>query len=80
MIYVINNKYYILVGGYYKEVDIRVNDNELDVIPTGRKIEVSGIDDVISFNTLTQKDALIKSLKTSRSENNRQNKREYTRD
>lgn len=45
MIYVINGKYYILVSGYYKEVEVKKNGNEYNVEPIkeAKKIEASTV-------------------------------------
>ena len=52
MLYVINGKYYILVSGYYKEVEVKKNGNEYNVEPIkeAKKIEASTVK---SFTTIT---------------------------
>ena len=41
MLYVINGKYYILVSGYYKEVEIK--KNEVIPVKDAKKIEASTV-------------------------------------
>ena len=44
MVYKIDNRYYIKVQGYYKEVEIIPQGNSFDILPiNGSKIEVTGV-------------------------------------
>ena len=58
MLYKIGKKFYIKVQGYYKEVDVKVDGDNLDVAPVinGDEIEVYG------FDMMTDKDEVIQSL------------------
>lgn len=52
MLYCIKNKYYILVSGYYKEVQVTKDGNEYNVIPVekAKKIEASTVKDFTTVN------------------------------
>jgi hypothetical protein len=66
MLYKIGNKFYIKVQGYYKEVDVKVNGNNLDIAPieNGDTIEVYGFEEVvIPFDMMIDKDEVINELK-----------------
>lgn len=68
MLYKIGNKFYIKVQGYYKEVDIKVDGDNLDITPVqdSDEIEIYGFEEVvIPFDMMTDKDEVIKSLNSS---------------
>ena len=68
MLYKINGKFYIKVQGYYREVDVKVDGDNLDVtpMPNGDEIEIYGFEEVvIPFDMMTNKDEVIKSLDSS---------------
>lgn len=65
MLYRIGNKYYIRVQGYYKEVTIKVKGDNLEITPNGNEIEVTKVSNAEMINAQTEKDSIIKSLKTS---------------
>lgn len=70
MLYIINNKYYILVSGYYKEVIVKVNpadksDYIVEVVKNGKKIEA---DDRHIVAQISVKDAYM-AIKNNRFEN-----------
>lgn len=68
MLYKINNKFYIKVQGYYKEVDAKVDGDNLDInlVPNGDEIEIYGFEEVvIPFDMMIDKDEVIKSLNSS---------------
>lgn len=52
MLYVINGKHYILVSGYYKEVEVKKDGNDFKVIPVkdAKKIEASTVKDFTTTN------------------------------
>lgn len=45
MLYVINGKHYILVSGYYREVEIKKDGNNYNIVPVkdAKKIEASTV-------------------------------------
>ena len=49
MLYQIGKKFYIKVQGYYKEVDVKVEGDNLDVAPVknGDEIEIYGFEEVV---------------------------------
>lgn len=49
MIYKIKNKYYVKVQGYYKEVKVDRNGDNLDVTPIkgGKKLEITKCKDAV---------------------------------
>lgn len=68
MLYQIGKKFYIKVQGYYKEVDIKVDGDNLDVAPVknGDEIEVYGFEEVVKpFDMMTDKDEVIQSLNST---------------
>ena len=68
MLYKINNKFYIKAQGYYKEVDVKVDGDNLDInlVPNGDEIEIYGFEEVvIPFDMMIDKDEVIKSLNSS---------------
>lgn len=70
MLYQIGKKFYIKVQGYYKEVEVKVNGDNLDVapIPNGDEIEVYGFEKVVKpIDMMTNKDELKKELNASNS-------------
>lgn len=65
MLYKIGKKFYIKVQGYYKEVDVKVDGDNLDVAPVinGDEIEVYGFEEVVKpFDMMIDKDEVIQSL------------------
>lgn len=66
MLYVINGKYYILVSGYYKEVNVVKKGNEYNVVPVERanenKIEATNVK---NFSTISVLEAYKKQHGTS---------------
>ena len=72
MIYKINNKFYLKVQGYYKEVDIKVDGDNLDITPNGNEIETYNVGNVEVFDVKVNKNNLIQMLNTniSHEENN----------
>lgn len=47
MLYKINNKYYIKVQGYYKEVDVSIKGDNLEIKPNnGLSIEITKVKNV----------------------------------
>lgn len=62
MLYVINEKNYIKVGGFYKEVDLSVAGEELVIKPTGKKIEVTLVDNPTAIDMRIHREQLIKSI------------------
>lgn len=65
MLYQIGKKFYIKVQGYYKEVDVKVDGDNLDVAPVknGDEIEVYGFEEVVKpFDMMIDKDEVIQSL------------------
>jgi hypothetical protein len=68
MLYKIDDKFYVKVQGYYKEVDVKVDGDNLDVnlVPNGDQIEVYGFEKVvIPYDMMIDKDEVIKSLNSS---------------
>jgi hypothetical protein len=68
MLYKIDDKFYIKVQGYYKEVDVKVDGDNLDInlVPNGDEIEVYGFGKVvIPYDMMIDKDEVIKSLDSS---------------
>lgn len=68
MLYKIDDKFYIKVQGYYKEVDVKVDGDNLDInlVPNGDQIEVYGFEKVvIPYDMMIDKDEVIKSLDSS---------------
>ena len=68
MLYKIDGKFYIKVQGYYREVNVKVDGDNLDVtpMPDGDEIEIYGFEEVvIPFDMLPDKDEVIKSLNSS---------------
>lgn len=68
MLYKIDDKFYIKVQGYYKEVDVKVDGDNLDInlVPNGDQIEVYGFEKVvIPYDMMIDKDEVIKSLNSS---------------
>lgn len=68
MLYQIGKKFYIKVQGYYKEVNVKVNGDNLDVAPVknGDEIEVYGFEEVVKpFDMMTDKDEVIQSLQSA---------------
>jgi len=68
MLYKIDDKFYIKVQGYYKEVDVKVDGDNLDInlVPNGDEIEVYGFEKVvIPYDMMIDKDEVIKSLNSS---------------
>ena len=49
MIYKIKNKYYVKVQGYYKEVRVDKNGDNLDVTPiaNAKKLEITKVNDAV---------------------------------
>lgn len=49
MIYKIKNKYYVKVQGYYKEVRVDKNGDNLDVTPitNAKKLEITKVKDAV---------------------------------
>ena len=66
MIYKIDNKYYIKVQGYYKEVDISIKGNNLDIKPNGNEIEASNTLKVETFDMRMDTQKLIKELSANK--------------
>lgn len=67
MLYQIGKKFYIKVQGYYKEVDVKVDGDNLDVAPVinGDEIEVYGFQEVVKpFDMKIDKDEVIQSIKS----------------
>ena len=65
MLYQIGKKFYIKVQGYYKEVDVKVDGDNLDVapVPNGDEIEIYGFEEVVKpFDMMINKDEVIQSL------------------
>lgn len=52
MLYNIKNKYYVLVSGYYKEVEVVKENNEYNVVPVekSKKIEASTVKNAITVS------------------------------
>ena len=71
MLYKIDNKFYIKVQGYYKEVDIKVNGDNLDITPNGNEIEVSNVKHFETYDMRMNKADVIKQIekKSQSSEN-----------
>lgn len=61
MLYVINGKHYILVSGYYKEVEVKKSGNNYNVVPVkgAKKIEASTVK---NFTTTSVENATRKTL------------------
>lgn len=61
MIYVIKGRHYILVSGYYKEVEVKKNGKDYDIVPVknSKKIEASTVKD---FTTVNVENAIRKTL------------------
>lgn len=61
MIYVINGKHYILVSGHYKEVEVKKDGKDYNVIPVknAKKIEASTVKE---FTTVSVENAIRKTL------------------
>lgn len=68
MLYEIKGRYHIKVGGFYKEVELSVKNDELVVQPNGRKIEVSAVEDVKKIDMLANREELIESLSKPKEE------------
>lgn len=62
MLYRIGNKFYVKVGGYYKEVDIKVDGSNLNITPNGNEIEINDNLKVTSYDMRVKKDEVIKLL------------------
>lgn len=54
MLYRVGTKFYIRVQGYYKEVDVSIEGDNLEVKPNGNEIEISSVKNVISYNVNSQ--------------------------
>ena len=68
MLYQIRNKFYIKVQGYYREVNVKVDGDNLDVtpMPNGDEIEIYGFEEAVKpIDMITDKDEVIKSLNSS---------------
>ena len=68
MLYKINGKFYIKVQGYYREVNVKVDGDNLDVtpMPNGDEIEIYGFEEAVKpIDMITDKDEVIKSLNSS---------------
>jgi hypothetical protein len=61
MIYVIDGKHYILVSGHYKEVEVKKNGKNYDIVPVknAKKIEASTVK---QFTTTDVENAVRKKL------------------
>lgn len=66
MIFRIGEKFYIKVQGYYKEVDISIEGNNLAIKPNGNEIEVSNVKNVQSYNTQYEVEDIKKYIKTEK--------------
>lgn len=66
MLYKIDNKYYIKVQGYYKQVDVKVNGNNLDITPNGNEIEILNAKNVEALDTRINKDRIIAEINASK--------------
>lgn len=77
MLYRIGNKYYVKVQGYYKEVDIKVNGDNLEITPNGNEIEVTLASGVEVLNMTYFKEDVIKDIKSKdkKTETTESNKR-----
>lgn len=62
MLYEINNKYYIKVGGFYKEVIIDVVRDELVIKPTKSKIEISEVSNYNQIDVNSNRKQIINSI------------------
>ena len=81
MIYKIDDKFYIKVQGYYKEVSVKTDGDNLDIslIPDSETIEVYGFEKVVvPFDTTINKEELIQILDTPKKFGSR-NKEEHSR-
>lgn len=68
MLYKIDGKFYIKVQGYYREVNVKVDGDNLDVtpMPNGDEIEIYGFEEAVKpIDMITDKDEVIKSLNSS---------------
>lgn len=62
MLYRIGNKYYVKVQGYYKEVDLKVNGDNLEITPNGNEIEVTNVSNVEALDMNYHKENIMKAI------------------
>ena len=80
MLYRINGKFYIKVQGYYIEVNVNLEGDNLDVTPksNGEKIEIYGFQEVVEpIDMMTDKYKIIESLKSTRIDNRKEEKSRF---
>ena len=80
MLYRIDGKFYIKVQGYYIEVNVNLEGDNLDVTPksNGEKIEIYGFQKVVEpIDMMTDKDKIIESLKSTRIDNRKEEKSRF---
>jgi len=62
MIYKIDNKFYIKVQGYYKEVDLKIDGDNLDITPNGNEIEITNVTNVKVYDMRYNKKDIINEI------------------